>query len=70
VVKGSDPAKLKYKLTNIQLEHEMIRSEQLAQDAASVYSSGKAFAYNHMHLVEMIPFQKGSDSRLNIKVIA
>ena len=30
VVKGSDGTKLKYKLTNIQLEYEMIRSEELA----------------------------------------
>ena len=30
VVKGSDPTKLKYKLTNIQLEYEMIRSKMLA----------------------------------------
>jgi len=44
VVKGSDPAKLKYKLTNIQHEYEMIRSKQLAREAASEYSSGKAFA--------------------------
>ena len=30
VVQGSDPTKLKYKLTNIQLEYEMIRSKELA----------------------------------------
>ena len=27
VVRGSDPSKLKYKLTNMQLEYEMIRSK-------------------------------------------
>jgi len=70
VVKGSDPAKLKYKLTNIQLEYEMIRSEQLAQEAASEYSSGKEFLYDHVHLEKIIPFAKGSDARLNIKVNA
>ena len=36
VVKGSDPTKLKYKLTNIQLEYEMIHSEMLAEEAMSV----------------------------------
>ena len=31
VVKGSDPANLKYKLTNIQLDYEMICNEYLVQ---------------------------------------
>jgi len=70
VVKGSDPSKLKYKLTNIQLEYEMIHNKQLAEEAASEYSSGKAFAYDHVHLEKMIPFKKRSDARLNIKVNA
>ncbi|KAL9982902.1 hypothetical protein ACROYT_G005015 [Oculina patagonica] len=30
VVRSSDPTKLKYKLTNIQLEYEMIRSKEIA----------------------------------------
>jgi len=70
VVKGSDPTKLKYKLTNIQLEYEMIHSEQLAQKADSEYSSGKEFLYDHVHLEKTIPFKKGDDARLNIKVNA
>jgi len=70
VVKGTDPTKLKYKLTNIQLEYEMIRSLQLAQEASSEYTSGKAFAYDHVLLEKTIPFQKGADARLNIKVNA
>jgi len=70
VVKGSDTSKLKYKLTNIQLEYEMIHSKQLAQEAASEYSSGKAFAYDHVQLYETIPFKKETEERLNIKVIA
>ena len=37
VVKGSDTTKLKYKLTNIQLEYEMIRSQMLAEEARSEY---------------------------------
>jgi len=70
VVKGSDPAKLKYKLTNIQLEYEMIRSKQLAEEANNEYSSGKEFLYDHVHLEKTIPFAKGTDARLNIKVNA
>ena len=48
VVKGSDATKLKYKLTNIQLEYEMIRSEDLADQATSVYESGREFMYDHV----------------------
>jgi len=59
VVIGSDPTKLNYKLTNIQLEYEMIRSEQLAREAASVYTSGKEFLYDHVQLSETIPLKKG-----------
>jgi len=43
VVKGSDPTKLKYKLTNIQLEYEMIHSLPLADETCSMYTSGKQF---------------------------
>ena len=68
VVKGSDPTKLKYKLTNIQIEYEMLYSEQLAEEANSAYSNGKEFAYDHVHREEVIPIKKGSDSRINIKV--
>ena len=50
VVKGSDPTKLKYKLTNIELEYEMIHSKDLADEAVSVYESGKEFLYDHVSL--------------------
>ena len=43
VVRGSDTTKLKYKLNNIQLQYEMIRSEYLAEEAARIYISGKEF---------------------------
>jgi len=43
VVNGSDTTKLKYRLTNIQLEYDMMRSKTLADEAHSVYSSGKEF---------------------------
>ena len=58
VVKGSDPSQLKYKLTNIQLEYEMMRSRTLAADAKSVYSSGKEFFYDHVMRAEVVPSQK------------
>ena len=44
VVKGSDGSKLGYKLENIQIEYEVIRSKALADEAVSTYSSGKEFA--------------------------
>jgi len=49
VVKGSDPTKLKYKLTKIKIEYEMILSEMLAEEARSAYSSGTEFVYDHVH---------------------
>jgi len=48
----------------------MIHSRLLADEASSVYSSGKAFAYHHVHLEKTIPFEKGSDTRLNIELNA
>ena len=69
VVKGSDPTKLKYKLTNIELEYEMIRSEDLADQATRVYESGKEFLYDHVSrdiVVEVGP----STVRINVKVDA
>ena len=68
MVKGSDPTKLKYKLTNIQIEYEMLYGKQLAEEANSAYSSGKEYAYDHGHREEVIPIKKGSDARINIKV--
>jgi len=70
VVKGSDPAKLKYKLTNIQLEYEIINSELLALQANKKYSEWKEFFYDHVHLERTIPFVKDTEARLNIKVNA
>ena len=68
VVKGSDPTKLKYKLTNIQLEYEMIHSENLAEEAESVYTSGKEFAYDHVSRPKVVPINRGTETRINIKV--
>ena len=68
VVKGSDPTKLKYKLTNIQLEYEMIHSENIAEEAKSVYTSGKEFAYDHVSRPKVVPINRGTETRINIKV--
>ena len=67
VVKGSDATQLKYKMTNIELEYEMIRSKTLADEARSVYSTSKEFLYDHVQRPEMISFPRGLGARFNIK---
>ena len=68
VDKGSDPTKLKYKLTNIQLEYEMIRSQMLAEEAIDVYTAGKEFAYDHVNRAKVVPIKRNLDTRISIKV--
>ena len=68
VVKGSDTTKLGYKLENIQLEYEIIRSKTLADEALSTYKSGKEFAYDLVMRSEVVPITRGSDTRLNLRV--
>ena len=68
VVKGSDRTKLGYKLENIQLEYEVIRSKSLADEALSTYSSGKEFAYDLVMRERVVPITRGSDTRLNLRV--
>ena len=77
VVKGGDATKLKYKLTNIQLEYEMLRDsplkerpDTLGEQATSRYTSGKEFFYDHVTRDKVITFKKGADTRINIKVNA
>ena len=67
VVIGSDPTKLKYKLTNIQLEYEMIRSEDLAEEATSVYQNAKEFLYDHVSRGNVMRIDT-SNKLINIKV--
>ena len=67
VVKGSDASKLKYKLTNIQLEYEMIRSEDLANEATSVYESGKEILYDHVTRGNKLRVETSTEL-INIKV--
>ena len=68
VVKGSDGTKLGYKLENIQLEYEVIRSKNLADEAASTYASGKEFAYDLVMRSEVVPITRGSDTHLNLRM--
>ena len=70
VVKGSDPTKLKYNLTNIQLEYEMIYSKMLAEEAMSVYTTGKEFSYDHVNRAKVVSIKRNLDTRINIKVDA
>ena len=48
VVKGSDPTKLDYELTNIQLKYEARYDEGLAEEAASAYLNGKQLMHDHV----------------------
>ena len=66
VVKGSDGTKLGYKLENIQMEYEVIRSKALADEAMSTYSSGKEFAYDLVMRERVVPITRGSDTRLRM----
>ena len=68
VVNGSDASKLGYKLENIQLEYEVIRSKSLADEAMSVYNSAKEFAYDLVMRERVVPITGGSDTRLNLRV--
>ena len=69
VVKGATSAnKLGYKLENIQMEYEVIRSKTLANEAMSTYSSGKEFAYDLVMREKVVPITRGLDTRLNLRV--
>ena len=69
VVKGATSAnKLGYKLENIQMEYEVIRSKTLADEAMSTYSSGKEFAYDLVMREKVVTITRGSDTRLNHRV--
>ena len=60
--------KLGYKLENIELEYEVIRSKTLADEAASTYNSGKEFAYDLVMRERVVPITRDSTTRLTIRV--
>ena len=68
VVRGSDASKLVYKLENIQLEYETIRSKSLADEAFSTYDNGREFAYDLVIREQVVPISRGGDTRLNLRV--
>ena len=69
VVKGPTSSNvLGYKLENIQMEYEVIRSKTLADEATSEYKSGKEFAYDYVMRERVVPITRGSDTRLNLRV--
>ena len=68
VVRGSDANKLVYKLENIQLEYETIRSKSLDDEAASTYTNGKEFAYDLVMRERVVPISRGGDTRLSLRV--
>ena len=68
VVKGPDGTKLGYKLENIQMEYEVIRSKALADEVMSTYKSGKEFAYDLVMREKVVPITRGSDTHLNLRV--
>ena len=68
VVNGSDASKLVYKLENIQLEYAVIKSKFLADEATSMYTHGKEFAYDHVMRARVVPIARGSDTRINLRV--
>ena len=68
VVKGSDGTKLGYKLENIQLEYEVIRSKTLATEAVSTYNSGKEFAYDLVMREKVVSIPRGSKTHVNLWV--
>ena len=69
VVKGQTSSNvLGYKLENIQMEYEVIRSKTLADEAISTYNSGKEFAYDLVMRERVVPITRGSDTRLNLRV--
>ena len=65
LVKGSDPTKLAYELTNIQLEYEVIHSVSLAREAESTYINGKQFMYDLVSHHKTISVKKDADPIIN-----
>ena len=65
VVIGTDPIKLGYELTNIQLEYEAVKDVGLAKEARSNYLNGKHFMFDHVTHHKTITVNKGSAQIIN-----
>ena len=48
----------------------MIESEYLAKEATSIYTSGKEFLYDHVSRDKVVPIDRETATRINIKVNA
>ena len=46
----------------------MMRSKTLADQAHSVYFTGKEFLYDHVMRDQVATFPKGTDARINLRV--
>ncbi|KAL9953137.1 hypothetical protein ACROYT_G040500 [Oculina patagonica] len=62
VVRGTDPSKLGYELTDIQLEYEAIYHKELAREVESTYINGETFFYEYVHNYKTITVKKASDT--------
>ena len=49
-----------YKLKDMQLEHETIESESLAQEVRSSYEVGRSLAYDYSTLLKTLSLSKSS----------
>ena len=49
-----------YRLTDLQLEYDVIRSEGLANSVRGTYNAGRSFPYTYSTLLKTLPWAKGS----------
>ena len=49
-----------YRLTDLQLEYDVIQSEGLANSVKGTYNTGRSFPYNYSTLLKTLPWAKGS----------
>ena len=53
-----------YKLTDLQLEYEVIKSEVLAASVRGTYNTSRSFPYNYSTLLKTLPWAKGSTRKV------
>ena len=49
-----------YRLTDLQLEYDVIKSEGLANSVRGTYNAGRSFPYNFSTLLKTLPWAKGN----------
>ena len=60
VVRGSDPTKLEYKLTNIQLEYEWFEAKSLQMRQNQFTTLANSFLYHYMNHDTVVAIDKGT----------